>query len=72
MSKTLKKLKKDIDKKGVVVTMCQGSYSIDRTNPSLPTYNSTIKNFTSTSKQLFDMLPKSDSDDDDFDNDNLE
>lgn len=72
MNKTLEKLKRDITKKGVTTTMCQGNYDIERTNPSLQSYNSLIKNYTSTSKQLFDMLPKDDSSDDDFDNDDLE
>lgn len=72
MESTLEKLKKDIRKKGVTTTMCQGKYDIERTNPSLQSYNSLIKNFTSTSKQLFDMLPKNDISDDDFDNDDLE
>lgn len=72
MESTLEKLKKDIKNKGVTTTMCQGKYDIERTNPSLQSYNSLIKNFTSTSKQLFDMLPKDDMPNDDFDNDDLE
>lgn len=71
MNDTLEKLKKDIEDKGTIVPMCQGKYEIERTNPSLQSYNSLIKNYTSTSKQLFDMLPKDELSDDDFDNDDL-
>lgn len=71
MNDTLEKLKEKIDGKGVVTEMCQGNYSIDRTNPALQTYNVLIKNYTSTSKQLFEMLPNSDDDVDNFDFDDL-
>ena len=71
MNNTLEKLKKDIEVKGVTTIMCQGKYDIERTNPSLQSYNSLIKNYTSTSKQLFDMLPKDDSSIDNFDDDDL-
>lgn len=71
MNNTLEKLKKDIKKNGVTTIMCQGKYDIERTNPSLQSYNSLIKNFTSTSKQLFDMLPKDNDGIDDFDDDDL-
>ena len=37
--------------------MCQGSYSINRANPALQAYNTMIKNYTSSIKQLVDMLP---------------
>ena len=40
--------------------MCQGSYDIDRENPALKSYNTTIKNYTSVIKQLNDMLPVED------------
>lgn len=69
MEKTLKELQTAVDKNGVVTEMCQGSYSIDRTNPALQAYNNTIKNYTSVIKQLNDMLPKNDKPKDDgFDN----
>ena len=71
MNDTLEKLKERIDEKGVVTEMCQGSYSIDRTNPALQTYNALIKNYTSTSKQLFEMLPSDDGEIDNFDDDDL-
>lgn len=71
MNDTLEKLKDKIDEKGVVTEMCQGNYSIDRTNPALQTYNALIKNYTSTSKQLFDMLPSNEDEIDNFDSDEL-
>lgn len=71
MNDTLEKLKEKIDEKGVVTEMCQGNYSIDRTNPALQTYNALIKNYTSTSKQLFEMLPSDDGEIDNFDDDDL-
>jgi len=71
MNDTLEKLKDDIQTNGVKTLMCQGKYDIERTNPSLQSYNSLIKNYTSTSKQLFDMLPKDSNPIDDFDDDDL-
>lgn len=57
MEDTLQKLQKEVNEKGVVTSMCQGKYDIDRTNPSLQAYNNLIKNYTSVIKQLNDMLP---------------
>ena len=71
MKDTLSKLKEDVETLGTIVPMCQGKYDIERCNPSLQSYNSLIKNYNTTSKQLFDMLPKNDSTIDDFDNDDL-
>ena len=51
-------LKKEIQEKGVVTTMCQGKYDIQRSNPALNQYNTMIKNFSSTIKQLNELLPK--------------
>lgn len=66
---TLSDLKRKVEETGVVTEMCQGSYSIDRENPALRSYNTTIKNYTSIIKQLNDMLPKKNIlKDDDFDN----
>lgn len=70
--RTLKKLKTNINKNGVVVKMDQGKYEIDRTNPALTTYNTLIKNYQTLSKQINDMLDQAESSDpDDFDNDEL-
>ena len=71
MEQTLKKLKKEIKQKGVVVDMCQGEYSIQRTNPALNQYNTTMKNYTGCIKQLNDLLPPDSNVDDEFDPDNL-
>lgn len=69
MEDTLKKLQKKVKKDGVVTSMCQGSYDIDRENPALRSYNTTIKNYTSVIKQLNDMLPDDNKPKDDgFDN----
>lgn len=56
MKKTLKKLKSNIRKKGVITKMCQGDYDIDRANPALSQYNSLIKNYNSTIKQITELL----------------
>ena len=57
LEKTLEELKYQVDKEGVITSMCQGDYEIDRENPALRAYNTTIKNYTSVIKQLNDMLP---------------
>lgn len=57
MEDTLKKLQQRVKDDGVVTTMCQGNYDIDRENPALKSYNTTIKNYTSVVKQINDMLP---------------
>lgn len=65
---TLNKLKLKVKEDGVVTMMSQGAYSIERENPALKSYNTTIKNFTTIIKQLNDMLPKEEllQDDDGF------
>ena len=55
---TLQSLKTKVNKLGVITSMCQGAYDIDRENPALKSYNTTIKNYTNVIKQLNDMLPK--------------
>ena len=71
METTMNDLKKEIQDKGVVVDMCQGKYSIQRTNPALNQYNTTIKNYTNCLKQLNDLLPPDSSPDGEFDPDSL-
>ena len=73
LNKTLLDLEKKIEEDGVVTIMIQGSYSIERENPALKSYNTTIKNYTSVIKQLNDMLPKEieNPKKDNFDGDNL-
>lgn len=57
LEQTLQNLKSEVIKFGVITTMCQGTYEIDRENPALKAYNVTVKNYTSVIKQLNDMLP---------------
>lgn len=72
MKKTITKLQREVQKKGVVTQMDQGKYSIERANPALVQYNAMVKNYQSTVKQVNDLLPKDLSDGyDDFDNDEL-
>ena len=59
MNETLTELQKIVADEGVVTAMCQGSYVIDRENPALKSYNSTIKNYTTIIKQIVDLLPES-------------
>lgn len=68
---TLRKLKSDIRKNGVVTDMPQGNYCIKRTNPALQSYNTLIKNYQSLVKSILEMLPPESPLDDDFDNDDL-
>ena len=59
MNETLKMLEAKVRLEGVVTTMCQGSYDIERENPALKSYNTTIKNYVSVVKQIVDLLPES-------------
>ena len=57
LEETLQELKARVKIDGVVTEMCQGDYTIERENPALKSYNTTVKNYTSVIKQLNDMLP---------------
>ena len=57
MNKTLLDLEKKVKEDGVVTLMPQGSYAIERENPALRSYNTTVKNYTSVVKQIVDLLP---------------
>ena len=59
MNKTLLDLEQKVKDDGVVTEMVQGSYVIERENPALRSYNTTIKNYTSVIKQIVDLLPES-------------
>lgn len=59
LNKTLLDLEKKIEEDGVVTIMIQGSYSIERENPALKSYNTTVKNYSSVIKQIVDLLPES-------------
>lgn len=67
MEQTLDKLQEKIEKDGVVTTMCQGSYEIERENPALKSYNGLIKNFNTIMKQILDLLPSDEQKEDAFD-----
>ncbi len=58
MSATLEDLKDVVNRDGVVTSMPQGEYSIDRENPALKSYNALIQRYNTTVKQLFDILAK--------------
>ena len=67
MQETLRDLENKIETQGTVVEMCQGTYSIDRINPALQAYNGLIKNFTSIMKQINDLMPAEEPEEDEFD-----
>ena len=71
MQTTLDDLKKEVMDRGVVTKMCQGKYDIDRANPALNQYNTLIKNYSSCIKQLNDLLPKNNEQDEGFEDDDL-
>ena len=72
MKRTITKLQREVQKKGVVTLMDQGKYFVERANPALVQYNSLVKNYQSTVKQVNDLLPDYGSGNiDDFDNDDL-
>ena len=54
---TLERLKKEIKGNEIVGEMQQGSYSINRSNPALKTYNTTITNYQKLMKQITELLP---------------
>lgn len=58
MKTTLSKLKKEINSRGLVVEMDQGKYFIERANPAISPYNTMLKNYQSTIKQINDLLPE--------------
>jgi hypothetical protein len=54
---TLRYLKEDINKNGVIDEMEQGDYSILRESPAVKTYNTMIQRYTSICKELINILP---------------
>ena len=54
---TLKRLKEEISNNEIVGEMQQWSYSINRSNPALKTYNTTIANYQKLMKQITELLP---------------
>ena len=71
MKTTLGDLKKAIDEGGVITSMCQGKYNIDRANPALSQYNMLIKNYQTCIKNINDLLPKEEYAEESFDIDTL-
>lgn len=54
---SLEDMEAKISEDGLVVTMPQGAYEIERAHPLLQQYNAMVKNFNSTIKQLNESLP---------------
>lgn len=72
MKSTLSSLKKKIESDGVVTSMCQGKYDIERANPALSQYNMVIKNYQSCINNIVNLLPKDElPTEDNFDEDDL-
>ncbi len=72
MKNTLASLKKKIESDGVVTSMCQGKYDIERANPALSQYNMVIKNYQSCINNIVNLLPKDEiPTEDNFDDDDL-
>ena len=72
MKTTLSKLKKEIKDNGVITTMDQGKYSIERANPAISSYNTMVKNYNSTIKQIYELLSSVNiENDDNFEDDDL-
>ena len=72
MKNTLIALKKKVESDGVVTSMCQGKYNIDRANPALSQYNMLIKNYQTCINNIVNLLPKEEVlIEDNFDDDDL-
>lgn len=56
---SLEEMEEKISEDGLVVTMSQGSYEIERAHPLLQPYNAMVKNYNATIKQLNEMSPNS-------------
>jgi hypothetical protein len=59
MSKTLIKLKEEVELEGPTSVIVQGSQTLPCINPSLKAYTSLIQRFGVIYKQLTDLLPQS-------------
>ena len=57
---SLEDMEAKISEDGLVVTMPQGSYEIERAHPLLQPYNAMVKNYNATTKQLNEISPNSD------------
>lgn len=54
---SLEDMEQIISTDGLVVTMPQGSYEIERAHPLLQPYNAMVKNYNATIKQLNELSP---------------
>lgn len=54
---SLEDMEAKISEDGLVVTMPQGNYEIERAHPLLQPYNAMVKNYNATIKQLNDISP---------------
>lgn len=57
MAITLEDLEADLNEKGTVELFTQGEYVYERQRPAAQLYNTTVKNYTATCKQLSDLIP---------------
>lgn len=62
MREKLQDMEQRIDADGVIVTMPQGNYEIERAHPLLSQYNAMVKNYSSVIKQICEQLPTSEAD----------
>lgn len=65
MTITLKILEDDIKTKGPTYKFEQGNQKMFVENPSQKSYNTMINRYTAACKELFNLLPKEDTSDDD-------
>ena len=54
---SLEEMEAKIDADGLVVSMPQGDYTIERAHPLLQPYNAMVKNYNAAVKQLSEFLP---------------
>ena len=62
MREKLADMEQRIDADGVIVSMSQGNYNIDRAHPLISQYNAMVKNYSAVIKQLCEALPPTDAD----------
>lgn len=57
---SLEDMEEKINADGLVVTMPQGDYTIERAHPLLTPYNAMVKNYNTIIKQLSELSPNAD------------
>ena len=57
MAVFLSEMEEKLATEGLIVSMPQGDYEIERAHPLLQQYNSMVKNYNATIKQLSEALP---------------